>query len=156
MSSGSGDFKIHPGDTQTVMIAQFIARGTSNLNSVTKLKQLDDFIQAFVDNGFVIGVNPLYNNIPDKYILYQNYPNPFNPATKIKFEIPYEVRNEKSKVTIVVYDVLGKQVAVLIDEKLSLGTYEVNWDASNYPSGVYFYSLITDDFSITKKMVLLK
>ena len=156
MSSGSGDFKIHPGDTQTVMIAQFIARGTSNLNSVTKLKQLDDFIQAFVDNGFVIGVEPISNNIPGKFILHQNYPNPFNPVTKMKFEIPYDEKSKKSKVKIVVYDVLGKQAAALLNEKLSHGTYEVDWDATNHPSGVYFYRLITDDVSITKKMVLLK
>jgi hypothetical protein len=156
LNSGADDLIVNPGDTQTIMIAQFIARGTSNLNSVTRLKLLDDFIQAFVDNGFVIGVEPILNNIPGKFVLYQNYPNPFNPATKIKFEIPYEVKSEKSKVRIIVYDVLGERVAELLSEKLSPGTYEVNWDASNYPSGVYFYKLTTDDVSIAKKMVLLK
>jgi hypothetical protein len=156
LNSGSENLTVNPGDTQTVMIAQFIARGTNNLNSVTKLKQLDDFIQAFVDNGFVIGVNPVSNEVPNNYILYQNYPNPFNPSTKIKFEIPYGVKSEKSKVKMVIYDVLGREVKVLHDEQLSPGTYEVDWDASNYPSGVYFYRFITDDISITKKMVFLK
>ena len=74
----------------------------------------------------------------------------------MKFEIPYDEKSKKSKVKIVVYDVLGKQAAVLLNEKLSHGTYEVDWDATNHPSGVYFYRLITDDVSITKKMVLLK
>ena len=156
MSSGADGLTVNPGDTQTIMIAQFIARGTSNLNSVTKLKQLDDFIQAFVDNGFVIGINPVSNKVPSQYILYQNYPNPFNPVTKLKFEIPYEVKSEKSKVKIVIYDVLGREVEVLLNEKLSPGTFEVEWDASNYPSGLYFCRLISDEISITKKMVFLK
>ena len=156
MSSGADGLTMNPGDTQTIMIAQFIARGTSNLNSVTKLKQLDDFIQAFVDSGFVIGINPVSNKVPSQYILYQNYPNPFNPATKIKFEIPNELKSDKSKVKIVIYDVLGREVEVLLNKKLSPGTYEVSWDASNYPSGVYFYRLFTDNVSLTRKMVLLK
>jgi len=156
MSSGSGNLRINPGDTQTIMIAQFIARGTSNLNSVTRLKQLDDFIQAFADNGFVIGVNPLSNEVPNKYILYQNYPNPFNPNTKIKFSILHSKRDGGMNTKIVIYDVLGREVEVLLKEKLTPGTYEVGWDASYYPSGVYFYRLISDDVSVTKKMVLLK
>jgi hypothetical protein len=162
MSSGSGNLKINPGDTQTIMIAQFIARGTSNLNSVTKLKQLDDFIQAFVDNGFVIGVEPISNNVTDKFLLFQNYPNPFNPNTRIKFSIPPLKRARRMSARIVIYDILGREITTLVPplrggrEGLSSGTYEVSWDASNYPSGVYFYKLTTDDASITKKMVLLK
>ena len=86
----------------------------------------------------------------------QNYPNPFNPSTLIKFDIPNGAKNEKSNVKIVIYDVLGKQVAVLLDEKLSPGTYEVDWDASDYPSGVYFYSLSSESVVQTRKMVLIK
>jgi photosystem II stability/assembly factor-like uncharacterized protein len=84
-------------------------------------------------------------------VLSQNYPNPFNPSTNIKFDIP-----KSSNVKINIYNALGKEVTTLVNEKLSTGSYEVNWNASNYPSGVYFYKLITDEFSNTKKMVLLK
>jgi hypothetical protein len=156
MSSGADNFTVFPGDTQYVMIAQFIARGTSNLNSVTKLKQLDDFIQSFVDNGFVIGVNPVSTEIPNNFKLFQNYPNPFNPVTTIKFEIPAGVKSEKSKVKITLFDVTGKQIAELFNENLTPGTYEVKWDGVNYPSGVYFYKLQAGEYFYTKKMVLIK
>jgi hypothetical protein len=150
------------------MIAQFIARGTSNLNSVTKLKQLDDFIQAFVDNGFVIGVNPISNEVPQDFILYQNYPNPFNPVTTIKFDISaplYPPEGGKLRTaSLIVYDVLGREAEVLLNEELKPGSYQVKWDASNYASGVYYYKLQAGDpststgqsYSETKKMVLLK
>jgi hypothetical protein len=154
-SSGADNFTVNPGDTQKIMIAQFIARGTNNLNSVTKLKQLDDYVQAFADGGFVIGVNQISNNTPSEFELYQNYPNPFNPVTTIRFDIP-SVKSGKAKIKIVVYDILGKQIAELINEELSPGSYKVDWDASNYPSGVYFYKLTAEDYSFTRKMVLLK
>ena len=81
----------------------------------------------------------------------QNYPNPFNPSTKIKFEI------KDSRFTILkIYDILGKEIETLVNEKLSPGTYEVNWNASQYPSGVYFYRLDANGFSDMKKMILMK
>jgi hypothetical protein len=103
-------------------------------------------------------------------MLYQNYPNPFNPLTKIKFSLPSPSKGGVLKVKLIIYDVLGKEVANLIpplrggQEGLSPGTYSVDWDGTNYPSGVYFYKLIVVDpstgsgqgYSETKKMVLLK
>ena len=83
--------------------------------------------------------------------LSQNYPNPFNPSTSIRYELP-----KNGFVRLVVYDALGREVETLINEKQSPGTYEVNWDATVYPSGVYFYKLTTEGFSETKKMMLLK
>jgi len=83
--------------------------------------------------------------------LSQNYPNPFNPVTNIKFEIVKD-----GFVTLKIYDVLGNEVSTLISEKRSQGAYEINWDASNYPSGVYFYKLTVGEQSIEKKMVLVK
>ena len=85
------------------------------------------------------------------YELKQNYPNPFNPNTIIKFQIA-----NLSNTKLVVYDALGKEVATLVNELLKPSSYEVNWDASNYPSGVYFYKLQTETFSQTRKLVLLK
>ncbi|MEO8665706.1 MAG: T9SS type A sorting domain-containing protein [Ignavibacteria bacterium] len=90
-------------------------------------------------------------NIPKDFLLSQNYPNPFNPATKISFEIP-----ASEKVTIKVYDATGRVVDVLLNEFKNEGRYEVSFNGSNLSSGVYFYSLISENFKATKKMVLLK
>lgn len=97
------------------------------------------------------GINAINTDIPSKYFLSQNYPNPFNPVTNIKFDIP-----QRSNVEISIFDILGKEISVLVNEELNPGTFEVNWDASNFPSGVYFYKIETEDFSESRKMVLLK
>jgi hypothetical protein len=106
-----------------------------------------------------VGVIKNGGQIPGCFKLYQNYPNPFNPTTKIKFEIPLTNGGGLSRgmfTKLTVYDILGRKIAVLIDQSMKPGTYEVEWDASNYPSGVYFYKLTAGDFTQTKKMVLLK
>jgi hypothetical protein len=97
------------------------------------------------------GIHQISNEVPKEFSLSQNYPNPFNPSTNIKFQIP-----AGGFILLTVYDILGRKAAVLVNEKLSAGTYEVKWDASNYPSGVYFYKLSSGGFSKTMKMVLLK
>jgi hypothetical protein len=91
------------------------------------------------------------NLIPDKLELNQNYPNPFNPSTTIKFGLP-----EAQFVTINIYDVLGNKLQTVVNENLQAGTYTYNFDASKYPSGIYFYSLTTNNSTITKKMMLIK
>jgi hypothetical protein len=106
-------------------------------------------------NGF-ISVNSEEKIVPKKFALYQNYPNPFNPTTKIKFDLPSVGQRHAFDLRLIVYDILGREVAMLVDEQLRPGSYEVTWDASNYPSGVYFYKLITDEFVETRKMVLIK
>jgi Secretion system C-terminal sorting domain len=90
-------------------------------------------------------------NIPITFNLFQNYPNPFNPSTTINFVIP-----QSSFVNLKVYDVLGKEVATLIDEYKQAGKYETEFNAANLPSGVYFYKLQAGSFISTKKMILLK
>jgi hypothetical protein len=107
-------------------------------------------VTAIIDT-FVIGIKPLNNFIPDRFTLYQNFPNPFNPLTKVKFDV-----SEKMPVTLTLYDVLGKETAKLADGNLSPGTYEIEFDGSNFPSGVYFYRLRAGDYSKTMKMVLVK
>ena len=92
-----------------------------------------------------------FNAIPDVYSLEQNYPNPFNPSTTIKFTIP-----EEGLVSLKVYDILGKEVSVLLDEMKQKGSYEINFNASGLSSGVYFYKLESGNFSNTKKMFLMK
>jgi hypothetical protein len=86
-----------------------------------------------------------------EYRLTQNYPNPFNPTTKIKFTIP-----ERSFVTLKIYDVLGNEIATLVNEEKLVGSYEIEFNATNLPSGIYFYRLQAGNFVVAKKMVVLK
>jgi hypothetical protein len=104
------------------------------------------------------------NNSPQSFQLYQNYPNPFNPTTKIKFTIPTpptssaltKGRNEVGFVTLKVYDILGNEVAILVNKGKPIGTYEVEFNGGNLPSGIYFYKLNAGDFTSIKKMNLIK
>lgn len=111
-------------------------------------------------NGGVTFIQPISNETPDKFSLEQNYPNPFNPNTKIIFQVartpltPLSQRGDN--VRLVVYDVLGREVATLVNEQLKPGTYEVDFDGSNLGSGIYYYKLVAGDFVETKKMVLIK
>ena len=86
-----------------------------------------------------------------EFRLEQNYPNPFNPLTTINYQIP-----EEGLVKLVVYDVLGKEVSILLNEAKKSGSYKVEFDGSNLSSGIYFYKLIINNFVDTKKLVLLK
>jgi hypothetical protein len=88
---------------------------------------------------------------PVQFALGQNYPNPLNPSTTIKFELP-----RGSQVNLSVYDILGREVAVLVNEKRDGGVYEVKFDGSNCASGVYFYRLMAGDYVATKKLVVLR
>ena len=111
------------------------------------------------------GIISSSNGIPEQFSLSQNYPNPFNPKTHIEFAIPPSKGVRGMTAKIVIYDVLGREIAVLVNQQLTPGTYEVEWDGSNYPTGVYFYRLTvfssahskwSDEWSQTRKMVLLK
>jgi len=101
--------------------------------------------------GELTGTQVVSSEVPNRFSLSQNYPNPFNPTTRIKFALP-----SGTFAKLVVYDALGREVETLVNEQLNAGTYEVNWDASNYPSGVYLYKLICTLFSQTNKMILIK
>lgn len=99
----------------------------------------------------LIGIPALGTQTPVEYSLYQNYPNPFNPSTQITFDIP---KSEFTRLTV--YDILGKEVEVLVNEFKPEGRYSVNFNASGLASGIYFYTLQNGDFSVTKKMILNK
>ncbi len=115
-----------------------------------------------------IGIQTISAEIPKQYSLEQNYPNPFNPETKIKFSIPTPLNPPEGgkfsanpagsgrSVRLIIYDALGREISTIVNEQLNPGTYEVSWDASNFPSGVYFYRLQTESFSESKKMILVK
>jgi hypothetical protein len=101
-------------------------------------------------DGIPVGVED-EETLPTEFALEQNYPNPFNPSTTFRYSIP-----QTSKVVIKVYDILGNEIATLMDEEKSVGTYELTWNASNLSSGIYFYQLIAGEFRSTKKMILIK
>lgn len=114
----------------------------------------------------IIGIEPISTSIPKIFELMQNYPNPFNPRTKIKFDLPAPglrqagipplAFGEGQGVRLVIYNILGQQITTLVNEPLKPGTYEVEWDGTNYSSGVYFYQLITGDYIQSRKMLMVK
>jgi hypothetical protein len=115
-------------------------------------------------NTTVVDIPVISSEVPVDFVLYQNYPNPFNPVTKIRFSIPVVVnsRGRSIPIHLKIYDILGQEITTLVNEPLKPGTYEVDWNASNYAGSVYFYSLILGDPSTslrvieTKSMVLIK
>jgi len=98
-----------------------------------------------------VGITPGATTIPTKFALYQNIPNPFNSQTKLKIDVP-----KKGMVSVKVYDMLGREVATLVNSSMEPGTYEANYNASNLSSGVYFYRMNAYDFTDAKRMVLIK
>jgi len=98
-----------------------------------------------------VGITPIGNSIPESFKLAQNYPNPFNPTTNINYDLPVS-----EFVSLKIYDQLGKEVATLVNERQSAGSYRVEFDGSNFSSGIYFYTLSAGEFKETKKMLLVK
>jgi len=113
----------------------------------------DGVIDLIVDEDYRPGTLPSVEDylVPKNFDLSQNYPNPFNPTTTIEYSIPKD-----ANVSIKIYDVLGKEVATLVNEQRSAGTYIINWNASNFSSGLYFYRITAGEFADTKKMFLIK
>lgn len=99
----------------------------------------------------IVNINQISSQVPSAFNLYQNYPNPFNPATKIKFDL-----NKTGFVNLKIYDITGREIASLVNMQLIAGQYEYKWDASNFASGIYFYTLKLEDASFSRRMVLVK
>ncbi len=158
------NFKLSASGEEIVLVAP----DTTIVDQVTFGAQPTDLSTGRYPNGtgsFVL-MNPTFsaentpgisdvddsnNGQPIDYVLYQNYPNPFNPSTTISFSIPVQ-----GNVSLKIFNVIGQEVAALVNENLSTGNYSFNWNASNQPSGIYFYNLQTGNFVETKKMILLK
>ena len=108
------------------------------------------------DTTFIVGLRQISFEVPKDFKLYQNYPNPFNPKTNIK----YQITDNNSQVKLSVYDITGRHIIDLIEQKQNAGTYVVDWNASAYSSGVYFYKLTVtagkEVYSETKKSILIK
>ena len=131
--------------------------GLTNLTVFSLSLNEEGYLFAGTADGIFRSFDPVTysnepnNNFPLKFSLLQNYPNPFNPTTKIKYQIP-----EISFIILKIYDILGNEVKTLANEEKPAGTYEVEWNAGDFPSGIYFYQLKSNDFVETKKMILIK
>ncbi|MCX6162361.1 MAG: T9SS type A sorting domain-containing protein [Ignavibacteriae bacterium] len=104
-----------------------------------------------ITNGGSTLINQISTETPAGYSLCQNFPNPFNPSTKISFQLPVV-----SSSSLKIFDITGKEVATLVNERLNAGTYTVDWNASEFPSGVYFYRLTAEGYGETRKMMLIR
>lgn len=161
-------------------IEQYTGNVSFDSSSCLGVIQMLDSLNGFVSTGFCqvnnnptvkgriykttnggggpIGIEPVYSNIPERYVLNQNYPNPFNPVTKISFEIPVSIAIAST--SLIIYDITGKVVSVLVDEELQPGKYEIEWSvdggAEHFSSGVYFYTLRSGNFKETRKMLMIK
>jgi len=123
-------------------------------NIVLQISQLTDttYTSQFQNGQYNAPTNiKSEENLPFEFLLTQNYPNPFNPVTTIRFDLP---KNVSVKLTI--YDMLGKELEAIVNGKLNAGSYEVKWDGIKYPSGVYYYRLLAEEFTETRKMILVK
>lgn len=152
----TGPFTMQPGDTQVIVTAQVIAKGSNNLSSVTLLKSYISQIRQFYNSCYTstpIGLNN-NNSIIKEFELMQNYPNPFNPVTTIKYNV-----EKPAVITLRIYDILGREVFYKNDFHAP-GSYAVKFDGSGLASGVYFYTIEAlysgGRFSDTKKMLLVK
>lgn len=124
--------------------------GSGSINYVLKGCILNGIIYGDTSTVDIITIS---SEIPSGFKLHQNYPNPFNPVTKIKFDVP---NDHSGNIKLVIFDVMGREVEVLFDGRLNTGSYEAEWNASGFTSGIYFYKLVTNDYSQTNRMVLVK
>jgi Secretion system C-terminal sorting domain len=156
--NSTGPFQLEKGKPIELIYAYIVGRGDSPLNSVTIAKEYALEIHKFYKSNFTqlpVDVKMKKNN-PRQFSLSQNYPNPFNPSTTIKYKVPSTVKGETSNVKLVVFDVLGREVATLVNQEQQAGNYEVEFDASGISSGTYFYRITSGEFSASKKMILLR
>ena len=160
---------------RTLFTHNFGTATTNTVEQVSHLKSIDGNISTEFLGGSrtgkvvcfsggpntLVGITNAFVSIPDKYSLKQNYPNPFNPVTKIKFDITRDARrpvgaSETRDVKLVIYDALGREVQTLVNQRLEPGSYETEFRGNDFSSGIYFYKLVTENFSEVKRMILLK
>ncbi len=130
-----------------------LTSGNGKLYPVWMSNQPDDIFHTWsaIIDYTTIGITQIGTEVPNKYALEQNYPNPFNPATTIKFSIV-----KSGNASMQIYDMTGKMVTQIFEQNVQPGSYSVQWNAANYPSGVYFYTLRSEGFTESKKMILVK
>jgi hypothetical protein len=146
VSSGFG-LQVSTANRASSSVGEAIVGGTRLAN--TKIES--GFMAGLISHGVGAGVGESPAGLPVSFSLSQNYPNPFNPSSVIRFQVPVA-----SHARLAVYDILGREVAVLVDEVKAPGTYEVKFTAAGLASGVYFYRMQAGTFVDTKKLMLLK
>ena len=165
-TNGGNNWIVQPGTSIELWSVRFV-------NDTLGYAIGDNVVMKTTNQGITFA-NSNNSEVPDNFSLEQNYPNPFNPSTTIKFAVPplkggstYGARG--MTIQLIIYDALGKEITTLVNKQLQPGSYSVSWDASNYPSGVYFYKLVvgdpstslrtnnySSDYTETKKMLLIK
>ncbi|MBI5404245.1 MAG: T9SS type A sorting domain-containing protein [Ignavibacteriae bacterium] len=148
-SAGVYHLQSLPSGSLKVIVNRIGYSGDSSVITMTPTSNLDSV--NFYLSRISVNIKKDENINPSDFMLYQNYPNPFNPSTNIKFRI-----KEPRFVTLKIYDILGREAAVLLNEKLNAGEYTLRFDAPHLPSGLYLCRLTAGDFSETKKIVLVK
>jgi hypothetical protein len=176
--AGTKSVYLNPFYQNQIVIFKFDTSGTLKWKEVTNFPYsigtnnliLDKYLSIYLSGGShssiatlkysqITGIITKKEILPKTHFLYQNYPNPFNPTTKIRFDIgPSLISQFRKEWTIIlkIYDVLGRELETLVNQKLNTGTYEIEWNASIYASGIYFYQLKIGDFIETKKLILVK
>ncbi len=154
-SMSSGPFTMQPGETEEFIVAVVWARGTDRLDSVRELKKATAKLRDLADILLVPGATPEVVPIEPPESVYplgfvQNYPNPFSETTTIRYSLPGPMH-----VRLRVYDVLGREVATLVNERQGSGVYEVPFEANSLPGGVYFYRIEMDHLSATRRMAII-
>ncbi len=156
---GSGP--IPAGDSVEVSLHVFTGAASDSGNVALKIGSLANSSEyatiVFSTYSFALDIENEAENVADKFVLEQNYPNPFNPTTTIKYSIPKLNGVEAhGRASLRIYNILGEEIATLVNQKQAPGNYTVQFDASDLPSGVYFSTLRVGDFVATKKMMLTK
>lgn len=138
------------GEMDTTRVQQFYLSIITQADAAGKIVYLDDI--RFKSGTIATAIDvPGMPTLPENFVLEQNYPNPFNPSTTIAYSVPHT-----GNVRLNVYDITGKQVATLVDDNKPAGSYSVTFDAQSLPSGIYYYRLTSNNYSTTRKMVLVK
>jgi hypothetical protein len=148
--TGGTGFKVGGNGTSTSFVGKMDEFRLYH-KALTAAEVLDVWDDNLPGCGVIVGSNISGNSVPTIYSLAQNYPNPFNPSTKISFALP-----KAGNVKLVVFDLLGREIATVVNEFKTAGNHTVDFNASNLASGVYFYKMVAGDFTATKKMLLIK
>lgn len=130
----------------------FIDKNVAAGNYLYRLKQIDNNGEFSYSSEVEVNVE----TIPTEFALYQNYPNPFNPTTTIKYSVPKIINNQSSIINLKVYDILGNEVATLVNEEKEPGIYEVEWNATDLATGIYLYRLQSNGFVTVRKALIIK
>jgi hypothetical protein len=149
-----GPMTIAPRDTQSIIVAQVIARGTSNLNSIARMRELSDHVRSIYDNNFqsVLSSGNNSSSVPNEFSLHQNYPNPFNPSTIIEYDLP-----TAGEVVIIIYDVTGREVRRIDAGVKPPGIHKLELNADGLSSGTYLCKAVfrSNAVSSVKSMRLM-